>query len=252
MTDATERDALAREVLAYADAEGLSRFGAIRAAVRMTAERENGYEKREPDEFAPGECTGAHDCDAPKHIHGCYRPHRADQCDAPEEYGHIEREPVVSDEAVNDARRVLARADGWSRPHFPSEASEHLDAVSTALARILAVLTPDRQGWAHCTPDLLRSGIDCGTTPRRPCACHPANGGHDHITPDGQETEPVVVDDETKWDYAALVTEAEQVYEGAVRHDVVDYDVGLIQRLGLALHEAAALTPDGQEKNDDH
>lgn len=24
------------------------------------------------DEFAPGECTGAHDCDVPVHIHGCF------------------------------------------------------------------------------------------------------------------------------------------------------------------------------------
>lgn len=39
--------------------------------------------------FAPDECTGAYDCDAPIHVHGCYRPHRADQCDSPEEYGHI-------------------------------------------------------------------------------------------------------------------------------------------------------------------
>ncbi len=43
----------------------------------------------EADSFAPGECTGASECDAPIHVHGCYRPHRADQCDAPEEYGHI-------------------------------------------------------------------------------------------------------------------------------------------------------------------
>lgn len=46
-----------------------------------------------------------------------------------------------------------------------------------------------------------------------------------------------------KWDYAALTDEAERLYERAVAHDDVDYEVGLIQRLGLALHEAAEREP---------
>jgi hypothetical protein len=36
-------------------------------------------------------------------------------------------------------------------------------------------------------------------------------------------------------DREALIEEAERVYDGAVLHDDVDYEVGLIQRLGLAL-----------------
>lgn len=36
-------------------------------------------------------------------------------------------------------------------------------------------------------------------------------------------------------DTEALIEEAERVYEGAVEHDEVDYEVGLIQRLGLVL-----------------
>ncbi|GAB2699530.1 hypothetical protein BKA24_001814 [Microbacterium marinum] len=48
------------------------------------------------------------------------------------------------------------------------------------------------------------------------------------------------------WDYAALVKEAEGLYGRAVEHDDVDYEVGLIQRLGLALHEAALRVPVGE------
>lgn len=43
-------------------------------------------------EFAPGECDGSGTCSAPVHVHGCYRPHRSDECDSPDEYGHTERE----------------------------------------------------------------------------------------------------------------------------------------------------------------
>lgn len=41
-------------------------------------------------EFAPGECDGSGTCSAPVHIHGCYMPHRSDQCDSPDEYGHTD------------------------------------------------------------------------------------------------------------------------------------------------------------------
>lgn len=58
------------------------------------------------DEFAPGECTGAGDCDAPIHVHGCYRPHPADQCDAPDEYGHIEPQAEPSEDEPTDAENV--------------------------------------------------------------------------------------------------------------------------------------------------
>lgn len=34
-------------------------------------------------------------------------------------------------------------------------------------------------GWAHCSPALLESGVDCGSTPRKPCACA-VGGSHDH------------------------------------------------------------------------
>lgn len=42
------------------------------------------------DEFAPGECDGSGTCTAAMHIHGCFTPHRSDQCDSPDEYGHID------------------------------------------------------------------------------------------------------------------------------------------------------------------
>lgn len=36
------------------------------------------------------ECDGSGQCRAFVHVHGCYTPHRADECDAPGEFGHIE------------------------------------------------------------------------------------------------------------------------------------------------------------------
>lgn len=38
------------------------------------------------DEFTPGECDGSGKCPAEMHVHGCYMPHRADQCDSPDEH----------------------------------------------------------------------------------------------------------------------------------------------------------------------
>jgi hypothetical protein len=61
-----------------------------------TADRLRRSEVPEPSaeaEFAPGECDGSGTCPAESHIHGCYTRHRADQCDAPEEYGHLPAEP---------------------------------------------------------------------------------------------------------------------------------------------------------------
>mgnify|MGYP001598277473 CR=1 FL=1 len=47
----------------------------------------------EGDEFAQDECDGSGTCPARRHIHGCYTVHRADQCDSPDEYGHLPPEP---------------------------------------------------------------------------------------------------------------------------------------------------------------
>ncbi|KQQ65061.1 hypothetical protein ASF63_13905 [Microbacterium sp. Leaf320] len=69
----------------------------------------SGSEVPEPsaeDEFAPGECDGSGKCSAPRHIHGCYTLHRADQCDAPDEYGHLPSEPQGE---TSDARGIIAR-----------------------------------------------------------------------------------------------------------------------------------------------
>ncbi len=36
--------------------------------------------------------------------------------------------------------------------------------------------------WKHCSPELLASGVDCGSTPRSICYC-PFDGSHDHLVP---------------------------------------------------------------------
>lgn len=48
--------------------------------------------RSQEDEFAPGQCDGSATCAAPIHVHGCFRPHRSDECDSPDEYGHTDRE----------------------------------------------------------------------------------------------------------------------------------------------------------------
>lgn len=71
------------------------------------------------DEFAPGECDGSGTCPAPVHVHGCYRPHRADQCDSPDEYGHIEPqgEPSDAQYAEVDAFAERMRAELVANAH---------------------------------------------------------------------------------------------------------------------------------------
>ena len=54
--------------------------------------------RSDDDEFAPGECDGSNKCTAPIHVHGCYTPHRSDQCDSPDEYGHTDRTIGAIDE----------------------------------------------------------------------------------------------------------------------------------------------------------
>lgn len=82
----------------------------------------------EEDELAPGECDGSGKCAAERHIHGCYTPHRADQCDAPEEYGHLPSEP--QGEPSDLVRRLVElRSD---MRHNADEVAT-LDAAITAL-----------------------------------------------------------------------------------------------------------------------
>lgn len=46
-------------------------------------------------------------------------------------------------------------------------------------AKAMLSLEEEDGEWWHCSPDLLKEGIDCATTPRRPCPC--PNGSHDHF-----------------------------------------------------------------------
>lgn len=107
-----ERDALAKAMCAIETRSKAASLEEVQAGIqrwtrhRYEAERlmeeladaglELRYQKHpKPEitdeaEFAPGECTGANDCDAAMHTHGCYRPHRADECDDPDEYGHLQ------------------------------------------------------------------------------------------------------------------------------------------------------------------
>ncbi|WP_454113512.1 hypothetical protein [Microbacterium maritypicum] len=64
------------------------------------------------DEFTPGECDGSGKCPAEMHVHGCYMPHRADQCDSPDEYGHLPAEPQGEPSDAQEAIRV-ASPDTW-------------------------------------------------------------------------------------------------------------------------------------------
>lgn len=62
----------------------------------------------EGDEFAQDECDGSGKCPALRHIHGCYTRHRADQCDSPDEYGHL---PLSPQGEPSDAPNVVTLDD---------------------------------------------------------------------------------------------------------------------------------------------
>lgn len=78
-------DAVGRERwLCYADAISAEFYITVKPVTDRTI-------RSDDDEFAPGECDGSNKCTAPIHVHGCYTPHRSDQCDSPDEYGHTDR-----------------------------------------------------------------------------------------------------------------------------------------------------------------
>lgn len=77
------------------------------------------------DEFAPGECDGSSACVAPIHVHGCYRPHRADQCDSPDEYGHIVPQGEPSDAQVEAAARAILPLFDATWPYYEYEEIAH-------------------------------------------------------------------------------------------------------------------------------
>jgi len=67
------------------------------------------------------------------------------------------------------------RAEAAERQRDEARAEiERLKAAAPATVPVEPV------AWIHCSPELLASGIDCGTTPRRPCECA-IKGSHDHL-----------------------------------------------------------------------
>ena len=77
-------------------------------------------DRPDEDEFAPGECDGSGTCSAPIHVHGCYTPHRSDECDSPDEYGHTDRE--ICGAELNADSRPCQSERGHSGDHWtPSD-----------------------------------------------------------------------------------------------------------------------------------
>jgi len=87
------------------------------------------------DEFTPGECDGSGKCPAEMHVHGCYMPHRADQCDSPDEYGHLPAEP--QGEPSDAVLKVFE--DEWYRLDYVTEPERHRRALTAALRAASAV-----------------------------------------------------------------------------------------------------------------
>ena len=102
---------------------------------------------------------------------------------------------------------IVARAIESSRSEPPEPSRD--DEREALVAILEAPLTEESQGrtfsemladvilarygfrdakreWSHCSPALLSSGVDCASTPRRPCSCSPSNGGHDHLASEPQ------------------------------------------------------------------
>jgi hypothetical protein len=78
----------------------------------------------------------------------------------------------------------------------------------------------DRRVWRHCSPELLRSGVDCAATPRRPCAgvtCGP--GSHDHLVDPDQRPRSLVDSSTDQIEWARdLVTHVVPGVPNAGRH----------------------------------
>ena len=87
------------------------------------------------DVFAPGECDGSGTCSAQRHIHGCYTVHRADQCDAPDEYGHLSSEPQ------GEPSSVRAKAiDALVMTRLSDFAGTDMGVIEQAADAVLAAL----------------------------------------------------------------------------------------------------------------
>jgi len=56
------------------------------------------------------------------------------------------------------------------------------DTKEEAIKNYGDIFTNNKGMWKHCSPALLRTGIDCATTKRKPCECG-INGSHDHWIP---------------------------------------------------------------------
>lgn len=75
--------------------------------------------------------------------------------------------------------------------------------------------------WSHCSPSLLASGLNCASTPRRPCSCSPTNGGHDHLVSEPQG-EPSDAQVQAALDAATAYYATTWV--GEIKPDPVDLD----------------------------
>lgn len=86
--------------------------------------------------------------------------------------GDHARAAVQLDDAVHDLEVHAIRVGLPYRP--PRYDDAHWRAVRDAIAS---------GAWVHCSPALLRSGVDCAEALRRPCEC-PGGGSHDHYVSD--------------------------------------------------------------------
>lgn len=88
------------------------------------------------------ECRGDHECPAFMHIHGCYTAHRADQCDAPDEHGHLPPlSPAAYDGPLEQMRRLAQAGVRLSRRHREErdEARAERDALASKLTEVRAL-----------------------------------------------------------------------------------------------------------------
>jgi len=90
--------------------------------------------------------------------------------------------PVEPDDALLAEVAVIAgvwpASDKENVPYAIRQAIRKYHKAMLAAAPATVPVEP--VAWIHCSPELLASGIDCGTTPRRPCECA-IKGSHDHL-----------------------------------------------------------------------
>jgi hypothetical protein len=92
------------------------------------------------------DCNGTDACPAAMHVHGCFTPHRAEQCDVPGEHGHTAG-------ALDEGGSTVSRPDVDAlMADLRRNLRLYADPAADLIARSLAALTAERARADQAVP----------------------------------------------------------------------------------------------------